>query len=160
MPIITIVVHGTSVTAEHVGGGPLLNVSGIAWTDVVGLRQGWGTTFRGKAGASNWFHFSIPAQQVRGSSLVRRVTSIFVDLEVQGSVRATSFHLWSGPRPPERATRIFNQDGLSVTSRFGLDTSGHLPIPVLMPVGISVGVRFDQEGQITFFSAGADLDVS
>ena len=47
--------HGINVAAETAGGsgvtspGPLTTVSGIPWTDVLGLPQGFGKTFRGKA---------------------------------------------------------------------------------------------------------------
>lgn len=165
MPTLQITVHGTSVVAEAVGGanisspGPLLQVNGVPWTDVVGLRQGWGTTFRGKAGTGNWFHFNIPVHQVREQGFPQSVKAVTVDFAVQGQVRVTSVHLWSAGAGGG-GTRIFQRDGLAATSRLDLDTSGHLPVSSLHPLGISIGVSFLEEGQITFFSAGATLDVS
>jgi hypothetical protein len=153
-----IVVHGHSVTAEFVGGvggGPLLMVGGVPWSDVVGLRRGWGTTFRGKSHTDNWFHFSIPTPQVLQGTLLRRVQQIFVNLEVAGQVEARSFHLWDGHR-----NRIFARDGLHVTGEFGLDTSSHTMISSLAVVGISIGVHFEQEAEITFLQAAAEFEIS
>lgn len=127
----------------------------MPWTDVVGLRRGWGTTFRGKARTSNWFHFSIPTPQVLQGALIRGVKQIFVNLEVQGQVAATSCHLWDGARH-----RIFQRDGLNFIAPFGLDVSAHSLVPSLTVVGISVGVRFQQEGEITFLQAGAEFEIS
>ena len=58
-------VHGVSAYPEHTAGdggadGPLKQAYNIPWSDVVGLRQGFGALFRGKSGHDNWFHFAIP----------------------------------------------------------------------------------------------------
>ena len=64
-------VHGVSVVPERTAKvegspGPLAPVSDgvngpwIPWSEITGLRQGFGATFHGKAGYDNWFHFSIP----------------------------------------------------------------------------------------------------
>jgi len=58
-------VHGVSVFPERTSGdagadGPLIQSQHIPWSDIVGLRQGFGATFRGKQNHDNWFHFSIP----------------------------------------------------------------------------------------------------
>src|SRR5215207_6005163 len=57
-----------AVTAGDGGGdGPLVQVRvgeedrGIPWSDITGLLQGYGATFRGKPDHVNWSHFSIPA---------------------------------------------------------------------------------------------------
>jgi hypothetical protein len=62
-------VNGVSAFAERTAGdagrdGPLTQVTdgvdgpGIPYSDIVGLRQGLGATFRGKAFHDNWFHFA------------------------------------------------------------------------------------------------------
>ena len=58
-------VHGTAVFPERTAGdvgadGPLTQAYQIPWSDVVGLRQGYGASFRGRAEHDNWFHFAIP----------------------------------------------------------------------------------------------------
>jgi hypothetical protein len=58
-------VHGVSALPERTAGdagadGPLVQVQNIPWSDIAGLRQGFGATFRGKRHHHNWFHFSIP----------------------------------------------------------------------------------------------------
>ncbi|HKY56311.1 MAG TPA: hypothetical protein VJM08_18485 [Anaerolineales bacterium] len=64
-------VHGVSAYPQRTAGdagrdGPLVQVReevdgpGVPWSDIVGLREGGGATFRGKAFHKNWFHFAIP----------------------------------------------------------------------------------------------------
>jgi hypothetical protein len=58
-------VHGVSALPERTAGdagadGPLTQAYQIPWSDIVGLRQGYGASFRGRAAHDNWFHFAIP----------------------------------------------------------------------------------------------------
>lgn len=58
-------VHGVSAFPERTAGdagadGPLTQAYQIPWSDIVGLRQGNGAWFRGRADHDNWFHFAIP----------------------------------------------------------------------------------------------------
>jgi len=59
-------IHGVSALPQRTAGvlgadGPLLQVSQIPWSDVIGYPQGFGATFRGKRHQDNWFHFAIPS---------------------------------------------------------------------------------------------------
>jgi hypothetical protein len=78
-------VNGVSAWAERTAGdagrdGPLKQVSegvdgpGIPYSDIVGLRQGFGATFCGKAFHDNWFHFAIPTPVILPVYLPARQT--------------------------------------------------------------------------------------
>jgi hypothetical protein len=64
-------VHGVSFFPERTAGdaggdGPLVQVRewvdgpGVPFSDITGLHQGSGVTFRGKRNHDNWFHVAIP----------------------------------------------------------------------------------------------------
>src|SRR5262245_2648182 len=56
----TIAVHGNAISFAE-SPSQCEQVDGVAWSDIVGLRRGWGTTFRGRAGQFVWFHYALPA---------------------------------------------------------------------------------------------------
>lgn len=51
--------HGNAFTPAE-NPNDLTDVDAVGWTQVVGKRNGWGAAFRGRAGASVWFHVPIP----------------------------------------------------------------------------------------------------
>jgi hypothetical protein len=51
-------------------GGPLSFVPQHDYQDVVGLRQGFGVRFRGKANQQVWFHFAIPTPVINNGDRV------------------------------------------------------------------------------------------
>ena len=70
-PYFAMWVHGTSFVPERTAGnGPLVQVTewvdgpGLDFTDITGLRLGYGATFRGERNQNNWFHVSIPTPVV------------------------------------------------------------------------------------------------
>lgn len=149
-------IHGNAVTvAERPGGGniaspgDLENIHGIGWTDVVGLRQGWGTSFRGKGGKFIWFHIPFPTPVV-----VNNVQSDMAQLEVlfdiEGNAVVDSIHLWGSTN-----NRWFAQDHLGRTTSWRQDfPAGSILRGVL---SISVGVYFREAANITFRGAGLTL---
>jgi hypothetical protein len=149
-------VHGNAVTpAESPGGGSafspgdLENVNGIGWTDVVGLRQGWGTTFRGKSGKFIWFHIPFPTPTVVNNvqSMLSRL-EVFFDINGQATVE--SVHLWGNTN-----NRWFMRDNLALRTNARFDFSP--PGPLNGVVGISVGVNFQEAANITFRGAMLQL---
>jgi hypothetical protein len=159
----------------------------VPWSDVNGLPRGWGVTFRGKhslavgfGGATTtgpfdpgnpfqysqkgyWFHCAVPTPVVvsdRRSRLLR----VFVLWEAGDGVAPVAVHVYDGLRrvaalPVAAGARgLIGRGGLGDlqdgVTRFNLGA----PHEVLWSVGISVGVSFDREGEITFVSAGADFD--
>lgn len=184
MPGQAIWVHGNAVRPQWVGDPPLPQVQGtkldrstggVPWTDIVGLPEGPGTTFRGRTpvgfgGArvvpvpSAFFHFSIPTPvflEGADAQLIRAFVLYRTDVEFG----VQEVHLFDGPN-------IIASPAVSARPR--LDTSGangrsdliagvtmfEVPGAPLMTwgLGISVGVGFPWDGgQITFTAAGADF---
>jgi hypothetical protein len=155
----------------------------VGWSNVNGLPRGWGMTFRGKRaftgglGGSTvgpfhaetpfeysqkgyWFHFAIPTPVIVAGNR-SRLLRVFVLWETRAGVSPVAVHVFDG------ANRIF------VTGITGSGPATHasdltlgvtrfdLPAPhsVIFSIGISVAVSFAEEGDLTFFSAGADFDI-
>ena len=149
-------IHGNTVTvAERPGGGnlgsggDLEQIDSIAWSDVVGLRQGWGTSFRGKGGKFIWFHIPFPTPVV-----VNDVASDMARLEVMfdlaGNAVVDSIHLWGSAN-----NRWFVEDNLNLATSWQHDFP---PNNILQGVlSISVGVNFREAANITFRGAGLTL---
>jgi hypothetical protein len=157
----------------------------VPWSHVNGVPFGWGATFRGKrantgglggttTGPFNpgnpfqysqkgyWFHFAIPTPVIvadRRSTLV----SVFVLWEAGSGVEPWAVHVWDGPNliatfsitdPRRNPTgRRGHSDLVEGASQFTLPA----PRQMMFSVSISVAVAFLSDGDITFFSAGADF---
>jgi hypothetical protein len=173
-------VHGNVAVAEQVGGalvtspGPLTNVDGVAWTDVVGLPQGMRKRFRGKANTSNWFHFPLPTPVVvptpdvptGNRASLERVFVLFRLEEREG--RLTDVHVWDGPRPIAQA----RWGGLDRAGDFSQGINwdpmrgnvftvpeGQRPA-ISFGLGVSVRISFgDRDGDVVFTAVGADFIV-
>ena len=160
----------------------------VNWSDVNGLPRGWGATFRGRrslfagfVGAIHtgppdvadpfryslkgyWFHVPIPTPVIRDgrrSTLLR----VFVLWEATGGVSPAVLHVWDGPIRIEMfpfthgATGRCGHNGVADlvdgVTRFNLPAARE----VLFGLALSVGVYFQEDGNITFCTAGADFDV-
>jgi hypothetical protein len=157
----------------------------VPWSDVNGLPRGWGATFGGKraftgglggttVGPANpanpfiysqkgyWFHFAIPTPVIVADAR-SRLLRVFVLWETAPGVEIWAAHIYDGidriaALPAIRAT-------LQPTGRRGATdlvegvSMFTLPVPHVMrwSVGISVAAAFLEDGNITFFSAGADF---
>jgi hypothetical protein len=187
-------VHGNTVRPQWIDGN-LEKVAGrdsagrweaVPWSDVNGLPQGTGATYRGRrsfaygeaAAAQDdpvdpfrgqqkgtWFHFAIPTPVLvpEGRAWLQRV---FVLWTCDESVQPVAVHVFDGVRPVDRGVFAVtpNARGASGQHGFASDlivgvTHFELPSPHEMwwGVGISMAVRFAQEGEITFHAAGADF---
>jgi len=152
--------------AEIPGNG--VPVNGVAWSDVLGLRQSGGATFKGKVGTSNWYHVPI-ATPVIVAGVRAKLVQVFVMFQCGSQAAVTNnnadlagcnitdVHVWDGP------TRIqtFGPFKLFGDHRTRLDTSTmhKLPTPVDIHWGIDLAVQvsFTQDEAVTFVSAGADF---
>ncbi len=154
-------VPGYVAQPQVVGGGgfpfpgPLLNVNGVPWSDVVGLREGFGVTFRGKGGSFNWFHFAIPTPVITDDARVR-LQRVFVLYAIDTWALIRSVHVWDGPR------RIQAIDNLANTGDHqwwldGQNTFAVNNVTIWLGVGISVGIQFGSDANVKFTSAGADF---
>src|SRR6266511_1680429 len=102
MGLATSFVNGNTVVPQAAGGGaitspgPLLQVDGVPWSDVVGLPRGWGRAYRGKRGEHVWFHASVPTPvRVDGAQvLVQDVFSLFW---ADAPCFMSDLHVWDGP---------------------------------------------------------------
>jgi hypothetical protein len=159
-------VHGTAFAPAERPANGLSNVNGVSWTDVVGLRQGGGTTFQGQAGHNNWFHVSIPTPVIV-NDVRARLKQVFVmfqcgDPNAQAAQNAganvTDIHVWDGPN----RIHTFGPFLLFGEHRFRLDTSNTLVMPaareISWGIGLSVRVQFSAQTQVTFAAAGADFE--
>ena len=142
---------------------PMLNVSGIGGTDLLGIPQGPGITYRGKAGKGNWFHFSIPTptffRRAPGDEGFAQLVRVFVAGRfLQRSTRLDMVHVWDGD------TQLPTFEGLDVAGDFRnlAATTFTLPQPrqVFRGVGLSVHISFGTENAtVGFTAAGADFEV-
>jgi hypothetical protein len=147
-------IHGNAISvgerpggggAPFTGGGDLLQVSSIGWTDVVGLRQGWGTTFRGQSGKFVWFHYPFPTPVIVNDR-EQDMSRLQLGFDVDPGVFVESVHLWGSSN-----NRWFNQDSLHSTSDLSLNFD---PGTIIRgTIGISIGVSFTSEGNIVFRGA-------
>jgi len=90
---------GYVVRPERYGPEVFENIGALRWTDQQGLSRGWGTTFRGRANAENWFHFPITTP-TGWSATARRVqcNSVAVTLDLQpNDAFLRAINVWDGP---------------------------------------------------------------
>jgi hypothetical protein len=157
MPLEARWVHGNVFVPERIDDGFLARVGGIAWTDRVGLPRGWGRTYRGQNDRDNWFHAMIPTPPIDDGVRVRASVA-FVLFDAEPDAEVQNVHVWDG------VNLIFRNDNLRVSgnrcSSIQIGLNG-FDIPndplVQWGVGISVRVRFNEEANITFCSAGVDF---
>lgn len=152
----TYLTHGNAVTvAERPGGGglgsggDLENVDGVAWTDVVGLRRGWGTSFRGQGGKFIWFHLPFPTPTVV-NDLPCDLARLDVFFDIDGPASLAIVDLWSYVRD-----RWFHREGLSSVSDWS--TTWSPPVRLHGAIGISLGISFREPANVTFRGAKVEL---
>ena len=152
--------------AEIPGNG--VPVNNVSYSDVLGLRQSGGTTFKGKVGTTNWFHVPIATPVIVAGTRAKLV-QVFVMFQCgsQAAVtnnnanlagcNVTDIHVWDGPN----RIQMFGPFNLFGEHRFKIDTSNvhKLPAPVDINWGLelAVHVSFSQDESVTFASAGADF---
>jgi hypothetical protein len=146
----------------------MVQVNGVGWSDVLGLRQSGGATFKGKIGTSNWFHVPIATPVIVADTRAKLV-QVFVMFKC-GSAAAvtannanlagcnvTDVHVWDGPNRINTfgPFKLFGEHRF----RFGTSTTHKLPTPkdIFWGVELAVHVSFTQDESITFAAAGADF---
>ena len=143
----TIAVHGNAVSFAEAPGA-CEQVEGIAWTDVVGLRRGWGATFRGRGGRLIWFHYSIPALSLINDA-THNLASLELFFDIEGRASVQHVHVWNNNRH-----RIFAHDDLRATADVTIET-GSLRLD--SDASVSIGVFFQETASITFRGVNAHL---
>jgi hypothetical protein len=153
-------VPGYVAQPQVVGPDYLLNISNIGWSDIVGLREGFGVTFRGRGGRFNWFHFAIPTPVITRDSRVR-LRQVFVLYRIDTWALIRGVLVWDGP-----GRRVAVYDNLANTGdhQWWLDSQNTFiannpanPM-IYLGVGVSVGIEFGSDANVKFTSVGADFD--
>ena len=145
---------GYSFVAQAMGRPPL-NWNGQNYTDVNGLREGFGVTFHLQGGHSDWFHCPI-ATPVLVEDQRANLDKVFVLYNLPQGAAINSVHVWDGPN------RVLQRDGLDLTGDHsrGIDADNFFPVneaAVLWGIGISVLVSTISDADIHFTTAGADF---
>jgi hypothetical protein len=161
-------IHGNSIIAERVGGGnvsspgPRLSPDGVPWSDVVGLPRGWGKTYKGKRNEEVWFHAAIPTPAIDSSREVR-LNTVFLFFETEANNRSfmKEVQVWDGKISITHIQNLTSQGDLSMpqsgVNTFDPREANNALHPMQFGVGISMLFHFNEEAEITFFSAGADF---
>ena len=152
--------HGTSAWAERSGPGVFDNVGGIPYTDVTGLRRGWGTTYTGKAGQAVYFHNPVTAlESIESEDSTPLLTRLGARFELMGTARVTSVQVWNGEN------QIKTYDGLNIGPSpsapiiFERQFAPGLGLP-RRGIDVVVGVSFGtSSSDVTFFGAWAHYQV-
>lgn len=113
-----------------------------------------------------WFHFAVPTPVIVGGRPPSRLTKVFVLWEATGGAQPIAVHAYdAGQRFAPVAVSPLAPGETAPTGR-----NGHADLregksmftlgahEVKWGVGVSVAVAFPEEGEITFFSVGADFD--
>lgn len=146
----------------------MVQVNGIGWSDVLGLRQSGGATFKGMVGTSNWFHVPI-ATPVIISDTRAKLVRVFVMFQCGSQAAVTNNNanlagcnikrvdVWDGAGRIQRFGP-FNLFGDHRT-RFGTSNSFQMPTPpdIFFGIELAVQVSFTADESVTFTSAGADF---
>jgi hypothetical protein len=156
-------VGGLNFTSPGTGGHEVTQVGGQHWTDIVGLPQGPGKIFRGRQQTDNFFHFCIPTPVILNDRRLR-LERVFVLFSSDPDVQVMRVTVFDGARaidvsamPTGVSGRHDGTGGLAdLQENITLHRVESRP-EIFFAVGISVQVRFSQEGNITFTAAGADF---
>lgn len=136
----TIALHGNAVSFAETPSS-FEQVDGIPWTDIVGLRSGSGSKFRGRSNSLSWFHYPLaPLASVNGRAFGLQRLQLLSTLD-PGAV-IDHVHVW------DRMNRIFARDGLRASGDIDL------PLPSVLPsagdLSVSLGVRFTNAASVLF----------
>jgi hypothetical protein len=171
-------IHGNAIVAETLH--PALDQVDergvpLTYTDIVGLRQGFGLTYQGNIPSFPWFHAMIPTPVIVNNKRTR-LDRVFVLYKTTNPVAVREIHVWDGQRfikhfdvtrgtgdktqgpPPE------DRSFLEGENTFFIDGNPE----VFFGIGISIHVEFGVRGvtpgpagaTIQFISAGADFITS
>ena len=162
-------VHGTAFAPPELPSVGVDEVNNNRWTDLTGLRQGWGTTWQGVVNQSAWFHVAVPTPAIIEGARAR-CNQVYVLWSAGDATAAswsnagaliTNIHVWDGPNRIQTFgsfRRFGNHAG-------GIDGENTFALParpqISFGVGISVRAEFSNVGnQLVWFSAaGADFEI-
>jgi hypothetical protein len=167
-------IHGNAIVAERVGDGALAQLGGVPWSDIVGMPQGWGKTYRGKGDQLNWFHAAIPtpgftfptvAHPEGAAFNTAHLAEAYIFFNSRDGCFISDIHFWDGN---DVIQLLEHQHIAGDHPREEVGVNTFTPRDPRFPdglhimaagLGISVGVHFPREADITFFSAGAQFEI-
>jgi len=169
MAIETYFVHGNAIVPEQTGAGdtfspgPLTDVAGAHWTNIIGLAQGWGRTYRGKSGQGVWFHAPIPTPVQRLGNRVR-LQDVFVMLKTDSGCLLSSLHVWDGADNVQRIDGLhtggdFWHNTVPGVNAFSPREAGGALHQMNFGLELSIRINFTSESNVAFASAGANFVV-
>ena len=162
-------VHGTAFAPPELPSVGVNEVDRNRWTDLTGLRQGWGTTWQGVPGRSAWFHIAVPTPSIIEGARVQ-LNQVYVLFSAGDSnttrwqdagANLTGCHVWDGPN----RLMTFNTGKAFGNHAGGIDGTNTFRLTnrpqISFGVGISVQFEFQNIGnQLVWFSAaGADFEI-
>jgi hypothetical protein len=161
MPTQSSWIHGVAVKPEFVGDEyfkPVqYNGTKFANTELVGLPQGPGGTWRGVAGTTSWFHVALPTPSGLDGAQAS-LTKITVSFAADDGVSVGNVHAWDGPNKflmlhdlDLRGTQ--NGTPGNEPAVFPLDE----PQPLNYGLIVSVGVTFEKEGDLQLSGIGGEF---
>jgi hypothetical protein len=164
MALHTMWAHGTAFSPPEFPSTGLDNVDDVPYTDVLGMRRGPGSFWRGEVGNGNWFHVSIPTPVIVGGDQVR-LKRVFLKYDV-GESNITDVQVWEGSSRiqqfgpfPENKQKIGDHRGA-----LDADNTFVLPNDPLVSSGIGISVRVEflwgsgQPPIVQFTAAGAEFE--
>jgi len=149
---------GSPHTANHQMNGVFDPATGglVEWSDIVGFRQDFGVTFRGRANQRNNFMAVIPSPCIRDGKRAL-VDQVGFSFESDEAVLIDAVHVFDN-RERVADLPVHNLSGPHHDLVSNLNLFNINPTPITA-VGITFDVFFSQEGNITFFCLGAVFEV-
>lgn len=154
-------IHGVAVKPEFVGDEYFVPVeydgTKYAYTELVGLPQGPGGTWRGRAGTTSWFHVALPTPTLVDGAPVS-LTKLTVAFKTEEGAFLGNVHAWDG------ANRIVAESGLQLqgahngtdgneAAAFALDQ----PQPVTCGLIVSLSIQFENEAEVQISGVGGEF---
>lgn len=150
---------GYNAQAQFAGPGALLPINSIPWSDVVGLREGFGGRFRMENGKSNWFHFAIPTPVIVNNARAK-LLKVFVFYNIDTWAMLKEVTIWDGPQLINRINSL-SLTGNHANNIDPSNTFAATNAPVKFGIGVSVRMECAPglDANILFTSVGADFDI-
>jgi len=150
-------VPGYAAIAQGMGPGTL-DWAGEHFTDVTGVRTGYGATFRLEGGKQDWFHIPIPTPVIiedQHATLVK----VMVLFALPDGAAITDVNIWDGPNRIEiQHPNVTGDRAAGVGSENTFDLNP--PVAVHFGVGISLLVENETDSDADVYFAGAGGEFS
>jgi hypothetical protein len=155
----TVWTSGYTFQAQFTGPGALVQVNNVPWSDIVGLKEGFGITYRAEDGKGNWFHVSIPTPTVSAGTKAK-LNKVYALYAIDTWALLKAVDIYDGPKLVKRI------NGLSFTGNHsgGIDLQNTFDASVNdITFGIGISLLMEcapgLDANISFTGAGAEFDL-